>query len=583
MKFTETKPGLETKTKPNIRRVKGAEAMILSLLEEGVNKVFGYPGGAIMPVYDSLYGYRNSLEHLLVRHEQGAVHAAQGYARATGKTGVVFVTSGPGATNLITGISDANIDSTPIVCITGQVNDSLLGTDAFQEVDVISVSSAVTKWNYQITKPDEIQETIAKAFYIAHSGRPGPVLIDITKNAQFGEVDFDYKRCNHIPSYVPVPETEHSQISEAAELINQAEKPLALVGQGAILGSAEEELRKFLKKTNIPAACTLLGLSAVPTNYPNYVGMLGMHGNYGPNVLTNEADLLISIGMRFDDRVTGKLSTYGKNAKVIHMEIDPAEINKNVKVDVAVLGDVKETLPYLTEEVKPQNHETWLESFREHEKQEIQKLYKDKIREEGPINMAAVILTMNKLERNPLLVTDVGQHQMAASRYFQFDQSRSNITSGGLGTMGFALPAAMGAQTGQPGRNVVAVVGDGGIQMTVQELGTIAQARLPVKIVVLNNSYLGMVRQWQELFFEKRYSFTPITSPDYEKLGESYGIKARRISRSQELFSAMEEMFDTEGPYLLEVVVEKEDNVFPMIPPGASVSDMLLEPPQGNE
>ncbi|MFW6103665.1 MAG: thiamine pyrophosphate-binding protein, partial [Bacteroidota bacterium] len=337
MKFTETKPGLETKTKPNIRRVKGAEAMILSLIEEGVNQVFGYPGGAIMPVYDSLYGYRNSIEHLLVRHEQGAVHAAQGYARATGKTGVVFVTSGPGATNLITGISDANIDSTPIVCITGQVNDSLLGTDAFQEVDVISVSSAVTKWNYQITKPEEIQETIAKAFYIAHSGRPGPILIDITKNAQFGEVDFDYKRCNCIPSYVPVPETEHSQISEAAELINQAEKPLALIGQGVILGNAEEELRKFLKKTNIPAACTLLGLSAVPTNYLNYVGMLGMHGNYGPNVLTNEADLLISIGMRFDDRVTGKLSTYGKNAKVIHMEIDPAEINKNIKVDVAVL------------------------------------------------------------------------------------------------------------------------------------------------------------------------------------------------------------------------------------------------------
>ena len=580
MKMTEDKSQPVAGTEHTVRTVKGSEALILSLLEEGVNQIFGYPGGAIMPVYDALYDYSDSMDHLLVRHEQGAVHAAQGYARATGKTGVVFVTSGPGATNLITGISDAYIDSTPIVCITGQVNHAMLGTDAFQEIDVISISSPVTKWNFQISQAEEIQETIAKAFYIAHSGRPGPVLIDITKNAQSELVDFAYKKCHYIRSYLPVPHMEENQIVDAAHLIDQATKPLALVGQGVIQGNAEDELRKFLDKTNIPAACTLLGLSAVPADYPNYVGMLGMHGNYGPNVLTNEADLLISIGMRFDDRVTGNLSKYGQNAKVIHMDIDPAEINKNVKADVAVLGDVKETLPALTGKVKANNHTTWLEKFKEREKQELQKLYLNKVKQDGQINMAEVILALNKKEQDPILVTDVGQHQMAASRYFRYGQTRSNITSGGLGTMGFALPAAMGAQVANPGRPVVAIIGDGGIQMTVQELATIAQAQLPVKIILLNNAYLGMVRQWQELFFEKRYSFTPISSPDYEKLGESYGIQARTIKHSQDISGPFDQMFQRPRLYLLDVLVDHEYNVFPMVPPGASVSDIILEPPE---
>jgi acetolactate synthase I/II/III large subunit len=580
MKMTEDKSQALAGSANTVRTVKGSEALILSLLEEGVNQIFGYPGGAIMPVYDSLYDYRDSVDHLLVRHEQGAVHAAQGYARATGKTGVVFVTSGPGATNLITGISDAYIDSTPIVCVTGQVNHDMLGTDAFQEIDVISISSPVTKWNSQISQAEEIQETIAKAFYIAHSGRPGPVLIDITKNAQSDLVDFAYKKCHHIRSYKPVPDLEENQIVDAAHLIDQAKSPLALVGQGVIQGNAEDDLIKFLDKTNIPAACTLLGLSAVPVNYPNYVGMLGMHGNYGPNVLTNEADLLISIGMRFDDRVTGNLRKYGQNAQVIHMDIDPAEINKNVKADVAVLGDVKETLPALTAKVQAKNYPTWLEKFKVREQQELQKLFLNKVKQDGQINMAEVIMALNKKEQDPILVTDVGQHQMAASRYFQYGRTRSNITSGGLGTMGFALPAAIGAQVGSPGIPVVAIIGDGGIQMTVQELATIAQAQLPVKIILLNNAYLGMVRQWQELFFEKRYSFTPISSPDYEKLGESYGIQARRIKHSQDLSDALDEMFHTPGPYLLEVLVEQEYNVFPMVPPGASVSDIILEPPE---
>ncbi len=571
-----------TKNKWAGKKVKGSQAVLLSLLEEGVKQVFGYPGGAIMPVYDNLLDHEESIRHTLVRHEQGAIHAAQGYARTSGETGVVMATSGPGATNLITGIADANIDSTPLVCITGQVNDVLLGTDAFQEVDIIGVSAPVTKWNFQITKPEEIPEAIAKAFYIASSGRPGPVVLDLTKNAQFGELEFHYERCHHIRSYQPVPETDSRQISDAAELINNAERPLALVGHGVILGKAEKELEAFLNKTGIPAASTLLGLSALPNNYPNYVGYLGMHGNYGPNVLTNEADLLISIGMRFDDRVTGKLSTYGKNAKIIHMDIDPAEIDKNVKVDVPVLGNVKDTLPQLTSKVQSKTYTEWLNLFREYEKKEYHKLFKDHRDKDDQqyIRMSDVILEMNEKNKEPVLVTDVGQHQMVACRYFQFTRSRSNITSGGLGTMGFGLPAALGAQLGGPNRQVVAVVGDGGFQMTLQELGTIAESKIPLKIIILNNSYLGMVRQWQQLFFKKRYSSTPISSPNYEKIAEAYGISAKRITQLAEVSGALDEMYATPGPYLLEVVVEQEDNVFPMIPPGASVSDILLEPPQ---
>lgn len=566
------------------KKVKGSDAVILSLLEEGVNQIFGYPGGSIMPVYDSLMNYEDSLNHLLVRHEQGAVHAAQGYARASGETGVVMATSGPGATNLMTGISDANIDSTPVVCITGQVNDMMLGTDAFQEVDIIGVSAPVTKWNFQITKPEEIPGAIAKAFYIARSGRPGPVLIDLTKNAQFGELDFHYEKCTEIRSYKPVPDIEMDQISSAAELINNAEKPIALIGQGVILGQAEKELKDFLDKTGIPAASTLLGLSAIPNDYPNYVGFLGMHGNYGPNVMTNHADLLISIGMRFDDRVTGKLSSYGENARVIHMDIDPAEIDKNVKTDVPILGDVKETLPYLTEQVKENSFPEWIERFREYEQEEYDKILKDHYDQfHKHIRMTDVILELNQKEGDKLLVTDVGQHQMIASRYFHFTRSRSLITSGGLGTMGFGLPASVGAQVGAPGRQVVAVVGDGGFQMTIQELGTIAQSNIPLKVIILNNSYLGMVRQWQQLFFKKRYSSTPITSPNYMKIAEGYGLSASRVTQLSDLPKALDALFETSGPYLLEVVVEKEDNVFPMIPPGASVSDIMLGPPQKSE
>jgi len=563
-----------------VKKVKGSQALMLSLLEEGVEQIFGYPGGSIMPVYDSLMDYEQKIRHLLTRHEQGAVHAAQGYARASGNTGVVMATSGPGATNLITGIADAHVDSTPLVCITGQVNDGMLGTDAFQEVDIISVSAPVTKWSYQITRPEEIPATLAKAFYIAASGRPGPVLIDLTKNAQFGELDYDYKPCNHIRSYRPVPEVSHQQVTRAAELIDQARQPLALVGQGVILGEAEAELLAFLEKTGIPAASTLLGLSALPASHPNYVGMLGMHGNYGPNILTNEADLLISIGMRFDDRVTGKLSTYGEKAQVIHMDIDPAEINKNVKAHAPVAGDVKQTLPLLTGLVKSGSYTSWYECFELYQREEYNKLVA--CRPQGtnlPLRMTDVMLQLNRREEDLLLVTDVGQHQMIACRYFHFQSSRSNITSGGLGTMGFGLPAAVGAQVGAPSRQVVAISGDGGFQMTIQELGTIAQSQIPLKIIVLNNSYLGMVRQWQELFFKKRYASTPISSPDYMKIAQGYGIPAQKISRQGELQEALEKMFQTPGPCLLEVEVEKEDNVFPMIPPGASVSDVMLEPP----
>ena len=575
---TDGQPASDTK------RVKGSQALMLSLLEENVEQIFGYPGGSIMPVYDSLMDYEAKIRHLLTRHEQGAVHAAQGYARATGKTGVVMATSGPGATNLITGIADAHVDSTPLVCVTGQVNDGMLGTDAFQEVDIISISAPVTKWSYQITRPEEIPETLAKAFYIAASGRPGPVLIDLTKNAQFGELDFYYQPCNHIRSYRPTPEASHQQVARAAELINQARQPLALIGHGVILAGAEAEMQAFLEKTGIPAASTLLGLSALPTSHPNYVGMLGMHGNYGPNLLTNQADLLISIGMRFDDRVTGKLSTYGEKAQVVHMDIDPAEIDKNVKTHAPVAGDVKQTLPLLTGVVQSNSYPSWYERFGRYEREEFEKLISSRPQgKDLPLRMSDVILRLNRREEDMLLVTDVGQHQMIACRYFQFARSRSNITSGGLGTMGFGLPAAVGAQVGAPSRQVVAIVGDGGFQMTIQELGTIAHSQIPLKIIILNNSYLGMVRQWQQLFFKKRYASTPISSPDYVKIAEGYGICGQKVSLQGELPAALDKMFQTPGPCLLEVEVEKEDNVFPMIPPGASVSEVMLEPPAQEE
>ncbi|WP_372933448.1 biosynthetic-type acetolactate synthase large subunit [Mariniphaga sediminis] len=562
------------------RKVTGSQAVILSLLEEGVDTIFGYPGGAIMPIYDALYDFDKHVEHILTRHEQGAVHAAQGYARVTGKAGVCFVTSGPGATNLITGIADAMIDSTPLVCISGQVASPLLGTDAFQESDVVGISMPITKWNYQITSPEEIPEAIAQAFYIARSGRPGPVLIDITKDAQFAELEFEYKKCRKVRSYVPEPRIDPFKVKEAAEIIDEAKKPMLLFGQGVIIGQAEEELKAFVEKTGIPAAWTLLGLSALPSDHPQNVGMLGMHGNYGPNLLTNEADLIIAVGMRFDDRVTGKVSTYAEKAKIIHLEIDPSEINKIKKANVAVLGNSKKTLKMLTDLVKPNKHDEWLSRFRECDKIENDKIIHNELFPTKPgLTMGEVVrIAGDKTNHEAILVTDVGQHQMIASRYFKFRQPRSNVTSGGLGTMGFGLPASMGAQLGAPDRTVIAVIGDGGFQMTIQELGTIAQNKLPVKIIVLNNNFLGMVRQWQQLFFEKRYSFTELQNPDFITIGKGFGIEGHKVEHREDLDSGIQKMIDHDGPYLLEVVIEKEDNVFPMVPTGASVSDVMLEP-----
>lgn len=559
-------------------KTSGADAVLRSLVAEGVDLVFGYPGGAIMPVYDALYHYQEEIHHVLTRHEQGAIHAAQGYARVTGNVGVVMATSGPGATNLITGIADAMIDSTPLVCITGQVGSNLLGSDAFQETDIISISMPCTKWNYQVTRAEDIPEALAKAFYIAKSGRPGPVLIDITKDAQFNQLDFDYKKCEVVRSYQPVPVLQPESVSAAAELINQAERPFVLFGQGVILGQAEEEFRTFIEKSGIPAAWTLLGLSALPTDHPLNVGMLGMHGNYGPNKLTNECDVLIAIGMRFDDRVTGNLAHYAKQAKVIHLDIDPSEINKNVKVDVPVLGDCKESLRLLTQEVKRKSHSSWLERFRAHDQTEKEEVINAELSpQSGQMTMGEVIKEINYLTRGEaILVTDVGQHQMVACRYTQFKQSKSNITSGGLGTMGFCLPAALGAKLGAPDREVVAVIGDGGFQMTLQELGTIFQTQAAVKIVVLNNSFLGMVRQWQQLFFDKRYSSTELVNPDFVKIADGYGIKGRSIDQREDLKSAVAEMLNHKESFLLEVHVGKEDNVFPMVPTGASVSDVRL-------
>ncbi|EAQ49389.1 MULTISPECIES: biosynthetic-type acetolactate synthase large subunit [Leeuwenhoekiella] len=561
------------------QRLTGKEAIIKCLLAEGVDTLYGYPGGAIMPVYDELYKYQDKLHHVLTRHEQGATHAAQGYARVSGRVGVAIATSGPGATNLITGIADAQIDSTPMVCITGQVASHLLGSDAFQETDIIGISTPVTKWNYQITKASEIPEVMAKAFYIAKSGRPGPVLIDITKDAQFEEFDFAYKKCTAVRSYKPIPKLNPEALQAAAEAINNAKKPMIVWGQGVILGKAEEEFKAVVEKSGVPAAWTILGVSAIPTDHPLNVGMVGMHGNYAPNLMTNECDVLIAIGMRFDDRVTGNLNTYAKQAKVIHFEIDPAEVNKNVEADIAVLGNSKETLAALLPLLKENTHTEWHNRFKELYQVEFDKIIKDDITpEKEGLTMGEVLEGINKVSKgDAVIVSDVGQHQMIACRYAKFNQSKSNVTSGGLGTMGFALPAAIGAKMGAPERPVVAIIGDGGYQMTIQELGTIFQTKVPVKIVVLNNDFLGMVRQWQQLFFDRRYASTELINPDFVAIAKGYYIDAKRVSKREDLAGAIEEMLASEGPYFLEVTVEKEDNVFPMIPTGASVSDIRLE------
>ncbi len=567
---------LPTKTE----NISGSQAVLEAMIAEGIKTIFGYPGGAIMPIYDALYDYRDKLDHILVRHEQGGIHAAQGYARTSGDVGVVFATSGPGATNLVTGLADAMIDSTPIVAITGQVFAHLLGTDAFQETDVINITTPVTKWNYQVTDATEIPSVLAKAFYIARSGRPGPVLIDITKNAQIQKFDYEgYLPCTHIRSYRPKPLVRKEYVEQAAELINEAKKPFVIFGQGVILGKAEKEFLKFIEKAGIPTAWTILGMSAIPTDHPLAVGMLGMHGNYGPNVLTNECDVLIAVGMRFDDRVTGRLDKYAKQAKVIHLDIDPSEIDKNVKTTVPVWGDCKETLPLLTSLIEQKVYPQWLQRFREFEDEEKATCIIPEMNPDTAIlSMGEVINVLNTLTNgNAIIVTDVGQHQMVACRYAHYNQSKSNVTSGGLGTMGFALPAAIGAKYGDPGRTVVAVIGDGGFQMTIQELGTIMQCGVDIKILILNNQFLGMVRQWQQLFNDRRYSFVDIQSPDFVMVAKGYGIAGQKVSERENLKQALQTMLDHNGTYLLEVMVGKENNVFPMVPQGCSVSEIRLK------
>ncbi len=560
--------------------ISGSQALLEALIAEETEVIFGYPGGAIMPIYDALYDYHDKLKHILVRHEQGGIHAAQGFARTSGKVGVVFATSGPGATNLVTGLADAQIDSTPLVCITGQVFAHLLGTDAFQETDVINITTPVTKWNYQVTDATEIPSVMAKAFHIAKTGRPGPVLIDITKNAQLQKFNYNgYIKMNHLRSYRPKPIVRKEYIEQAAKLINEAKKPFVIWGQGVLLGNAEKEFATFIEKSGIPAAWTILGAGAIPTSHPLNVGMLGMHGNYGPNVLTNECDVLIAIGMRFDDRVTGRLDKYAKQAKVIHLDIDPAEIDKNVKTTVPVWGDCKETLPLLTELVEEKTHSQWLQRFKDLEKEEIEAVI---FEEQNPsteiLTMGEVIKILNDLTGGEaVVVSDVGQHQMVACRYTRFNNTRSNITSGGLGTMGFALPAAIGAKFGAPDKTVVAIAGDGGIQMTIQELGTIMQSKVDVKILILNNQFLGMVRQWQQLFHDKRYSFVDITSPDFVMVAKGYGIEGKKVEHREQLKEAVQTMLQHDGAYLLEVMVGKENNVFPMVPQGCSVSEIRLK------
>lgn len=575
------KAGSDVKSQPR-EKISGSKALLQCLVAENVDVLFGYPGGAIMPVYDALYDFADQLTHILVRHEQGAIHAAQGYARVSGKVGVALATSGPGATNLVTGLADALIDSTPVVCITGQVFAHLLGTDAFQEIDVVNTTIPVTKWNIQVTEAKDIAPAIAKAFYIARSGRPGPVLIDITKNAQNELIDdFEYEKCDNIRTYKPRPVLQLSEVESAAALINNAKRPYILAGQGVLLSGATKELIAFSEKTGIPVACTLLGLGGFPQDHPNYAGYLGMHGNYGPNINTNECDVLIGLGMRFDDRVTGNVSKYAKQAKIIHIDIDKSEINKIIKTDVSVHADAKEALLALTEKCKSNRHDAWRETFRVFDKMEYEKVTQKEFNPSGELMMAEVINHLSEFTKGEaIVVTDVGQHQMTTSRYYKYKNPRTNVTSGGAGTMGFALPAAMGAKLAMPQKQVVAVIGDGGYQMTIQELGTIMQYKIPVKILVLNNNFLGMVRQWQQLFHGKRYSFTEMQNPDFVKIAEAYGIKANKVEKREDLQGALKEMLNSTTSYFLEVVVGKEDNVFPMVPAGAGVSDVLLEEPK---
>ncbi len=560
-------------------RISGAEAMMRSLEHQGVKTMFGYPGGSIMPTFDALYDHRDTLNHILVRHEQGAAHAAQGFARVSGEVGVCLVTSGPGATNTITGIADAMIDSTPIVVIAGQTPTSMLGTDAFQEVDLVGITQPISKWSYQIRRAEDVAWAVARAFYIAKSGRPGPVVLDFTKNAQVEMVDYEPVDLDFIRSYDPIPDTDRVELQHAADLINASQKPFVLVGQGVELGNAQMELKAFLEKADIPCGRTLLGLSAIPSEHPLNKGMLGMHGNLGPNVKTNECDVLIAVGMRFDDRVTGNLETYAKQAKIIHMDIDPSEINKNVKVDVAVLGDCKETLAELTKLIRKNKHTDWIESFCEYEQKEFEHVIEKEVYpKEGPLNMGEVVRAVSEATRHEaVLVTDVGQNQMMAARYFKYTKNRSIITSGGLGTMGFGVPAAIGATFGRPDRTVCVFMGDGGLQMNLQELGTIMEQKAPVKMILMNNNYLGNVRQWQAMFFGHRYSFTPMLNPDYMKIAEAYEIPCRRVMSREDLQDAIHEMLSTDGPFLLEACVIEEGNVMPMTPPGGTVNQMLLE------
>ncbi len=562
-----------------MEKITGAEALMKSLLNEGVDTLFGYPGGSIMPVYDALYDYTDRLHHILVRHEQGAAHAAQGYARVSGKVGCAIVTSGPGATNTITGIADAMIDSTPIVVICGQVGASMLGTDAFQEVDVVNVTNPICKWSYQIRRAEDVAWAVSRAFYIARSGRPGPVVLDFAKNAQTSMVDYEPQKVDFIRSYQPVPIMDKEAIEQAASLINHADKPLLLAGQGVELGNAHAELLELIEKADIPVGCTLLGLSDLPSDHPLNVGMLGMHGNLGPNVKTNECDLLIAVGMRFDDRITGNLNTYAKQAKVLHFDIDPSEIDKNVKTTLAVVGDCKVTLSEVTKRVHKTKHTEWVESFKPYAQKEYDKVINKAINPtEGPLLMAEVVHKVSEASKNEaVLVTDVGQNQMFGCRYFKFTKGHSVVTSGGCGTMGFGLPAAIGATFGAPDRTVCLFVGDGGLQMTIQELGTIMEQHSPVKIILLNNNYLGNVRQWQAMFFRHRYSFTPMMNPDYELIAKAYGIPAETVIERDKLGEAIQRMLSTDGPYLLQCAVLEEDNVLPMTPPGANVDEMILE------
>ena len=580
--LTKTEKPVDVLVAPTIKKISGSEILLRCLVAEGVDVMFGYPGGAIMPVYDALYDYADKLTHILVRHEQGAIHAAQGFARVSGKVGVALATSGPGATNLVTGLADALIDSTPVVCITGQVFAHLLGTDAFQEIDVINTTLPVTKWNVQVTEAKDIAPAVAKAFYIAKTGRQGPVLIDITKNAQNELIEeFEYEKCEHIRTYKPKPVLQTAHVEAAATLINNAKRPYILAGQGVLLSGATKELIAFSEKTGIPVASTLLGLGAFPQDHPNYVGYLGMHGNYATNVNTNECDVLIGIGMRFDDRVTGNVSKYAKQAKVVHIDIDKAEINKIIKAEAFILADAKEALAALTQKCDSKKYSDWIGTFHAMDKIEFEKVVKDEFNPTcEELMMAEVINCLsNKTNGEAIVVTDVGQHQMVTSRYYKYKNPRTNVTSGGAGTMGFALPAAMGAKLAMPHKQVVAVIGDGGYQMTVQELGTIMQYKIPVKIMVLNNNFLGMVRQWQQLFHSKRYSFTEMENPNFVKIAEAYNITARKVEKREDLDAAMQEMLDAKTSYFLEVVVGKEDNVFPMVPAGAGVGEVILEIP----